>query len=107
MSENLSHLAGRKGAEQSLFEQLVQRAKASGTPREEDMHALAREFLFGEANVYGAASFYDFTREEHKDVKVRVCNGSACMLAGTQDKVKAALRKDFPGNQIGEVCCLG
>lgn len=107
MSENLSHLAGRKGTEKSLFEEVVQRAKVSGTPDESDMHTLAKEFLFGDANIYGTTSFYDFTRAENKDVKVRICNGSACMLAGTQEGVKNTLRKDFAEEQIGHICCLG
>ncbi len=107
MSENLSYLAGRKGTEKSLFEEVVQQAKVSGTPSEAEMHSLAREFLFGDANVYGTASFYDFTRKENKDVKVRICNGSACMLAGTQEGLKANLRKDFSEQQIGHICCLG
>ncbi len=107
MSENLSYLAGRKGTEKSLFEEVVQRSKVSGTPDEAEMHRLAKEFLFGDANVYGTASFYDFTRKENKDVKVRICNGSACMLAGTQEGLKANLRKDFSEQQIGNICCLG
>ncbi len=107
MSENLSYLAGRKGVEESLFEKVLQRAKVSGTPSEEEMSALAKDFLFGEANVTGTASFYDFTREAHKDVRVRVCNGSACLVAGTQEKLKNSLLRDFPENQVGDICCLG
>lgn len=107
MSENLSYLAGRKGTEKSLFEEVVQRARVSGTPDEAEMHRLAKEFLFGDASVYGTASFYDFTRKENKDVKVRICNGSACMLAGTQESLKNTLGKDFSEQQIGHVCCLG
>ena len=70
MSENLGFLAGRKGVEHSLFEQVLQIAKQEGTPGSEQMRSLAKEFLFGDASVYGTASFYDFTREENKGVKV-------------------------------------
>ena len=107
MSENLSYLAGRKGVEKSLFEEVVHRSKVSGTPDETEMHRLAKDFLFGDVNVFGTTSFYDFTRAENKDVKVRICNGSACMLAGTQNKVKNALCRDFTEEQIGHICCLG
>src|SRR4051812_4258993 len=107
MSENLSYLAGRKGLENPLFEKVVQQAKVSGTPSEEEMQRLAREFLFGEANVFGAASFYDFTRKENKGVKIRVCNGSACLVAGTQEGLRNTLLKDFSEQEVGTICCLG
>jgi NADH-quinone oxidoreductase subunit F len=107
MSENLSYLAGRQGVENSLFEKLLQQAKVSGTPSPAEMEKLAKEFLFGKAGVYGAASFYDFTRKENQGVKVRVCNGSACLVAGTQSAVKSTLRKHFAEDAIGEICCLG
>src|SRR5436853_4515539 len=91
MSENLGFLAGRKGVENSLFERVVQIAKQEGTPGSEQMRSLAKEFLFGDASVYGTASFYDFTREENKGVKVRLCNGSACLVAGTQPALRKSL----------------
>ncbi len=96
MSENLGFLAGRKGVEQSLFERVLQIAKQEGTPGSEQMRSLAKEFLFGDASVYGTASFYDFTREENKGVKVRLCNGSACLVAGTQPALRKSLEKTFP-----------
>jgi len=107
MSENLGFLAGRKGVEQSLFERVVQIAKQEGTPGSEQMRSLAKEFLFGDASVYGTASFYDFTREENKGVKVRLCNGSACLVAGTQPALMNSLEKTFSKNEIGHICCLG
>ena len=107
MSENLGFLAGRKGVENSLFERVVQIAKQEGTPGSEQMRSLAKEFLFGDASVYGTASFYDFTREENKGVKVRLCNGSACLVAGTQPALRKSLEKTFSKNEIGNICCLG
>ncbi len=107
MSENLGFLAGRKGVENSLFEKVVQIAKREGTPGSEQMRELAKEFLFGDATVYGTASFYDFTRAENKNVKVRVCNGSACLTAGTQTDLTEALEKKFSEPEIGHICCLG
>ncbi len=107
MSENLGFLAGRKGVERSLFEQVVQIAKREGTPSSEQMQELAKEFLFGDAAVYGTASFYDFTRQENKGVKVRVCNGSACLVAGTQNTLSGILEKTFSEKEVGHICCLG
>ena len=74
MSENLSLLSGRKGLKENLFEQLVEKGKRSGTPENGEMRELAREYLMGEANVYGAASFYDFLKPQNQGKKVYICN---------------------------------
>ncbi len=107
MSNNLSELSGRKGLENNLFEALGERAKQAGTPNKEDIEALAQAFLFGEANVYGTTSFYDFLRPENKGKKVYVCNGSACLTSGKQKDLKDKLNQHFEANEIGEMCCLG
>lgn len=107
MSENLSALSGRKGLEKNLFEQLVKEAKVSGTPDNENLRNLAHDYLMGEAITYGTASFYDFLKKEHEGVKVHVCNGSACLVAGSQEKVKEKLSHHFKSEEIGHMCCLG
>jgi NADH:ubiquinone oxidoreductase subunit F (NADH-binding)/NADH:ubiquinone oxidoreductase subunit E len=107
MSENLSALSGRKGLEDNLFEQLVEKSKVEGTPDNEELKALAKKYLMGEAITYGTASFYDFMKKEHEGVKVHVCNGSACLVAGTQDKVKGKLSRHFKDEEVGHMCCLG
>jgi len=107
MSKNISELSGRKGLQENLFEELGILAKAEGTPTKKDLEKLSDEFLIGKANVYGSASFYDFTREENKGKKIYVCNGSSCMTAGTQDKVHQKIGEHFAANEIGEMCCLG
>lgn len=107
MSDNLSSLSWRKGLERNLFEQLVEEARENGAPDEAALKALAEEFLMGTAITYGTASFYDFLKEENRGKKVWVCNGSACMLARTQDEVSDELGKHFPADEIGEMCCLG
>ena len=107
MPENLSSLSGRKGLESNLFEQIVEGAKANGTPAPELLRDLAEEFLMGKAVTYGTASFYDFLKPDHAGKKVHICNGSACMLAGTQHKVKKVLSSKFKEEEIGEMCCLG
>ncbi len=107
MGENLSKLSGRKGLTENLFEKLVNASKNDGTPDREDLRELSREYLMGEANTYGTASFYDFLKEENLGKKAYVCNGSACLLAGTQDDVSKKLEARFPKEEIGHMCCLG
>jgi NADH-quinone oxidoreductase subunit F len=107
MSNNLSELSGRKGLGNNLFEALGIAAEETGTPSKDKMEKLAEEFLMGKANVFGAASFYDFLREENKGKKVFICNGSSCMTAGTQDKLKETIARHFTSAEIGEMCCLG
>lgn len=107
MSINLSELSGRKGLRENLFEELGIASAQTGTPSAEKMDKLAEDFLMGKANVYGAATFYDFMRPENKGKKVYVCNGSSCLTAGTQDALKNTLNKHFKAEEIGEMCCLG
>lgn len=107
MSNNLSELSGRKGLQNNLFEQMGRLAEQSGTPEREDLDKLREEFLVGKSTVFGAVSFYDFLKPENRGKKVYVCNGSACMTAGTQDSVKAKLEQHFKPEEIGEMCCLG
>jgi NADH:ubiquinone oxidoreductase subunit F (NADH-binding)/NADH:ubiquinone oxidoreductase subunit E len=107
MPKNLSELSGRKGLTDNLFEKLGTMAKGNGTPNVQEMERLAEEFLVGKANVYGSATFYDFTRPENQGKKVYVCNGSACMTAGTQAAVEQKLKGSFDASEIGVMCCLG
>lgn len=107
MSKNIGHLSGRKGLADNLFEQLGRAAETSGTVSPEDMERLAGEFLIGDANVYGSVTFYDFLRPENAGKKVYVCNGSACLTAGTQVALTQKLGEHFPAAEIGTMCCLG
>jgi len=107
MSENLSKLSGRKGLDNNLFEQLVQSSKVEGTPTNQKLKDLAWEYLMGNANTYGAASFYDFLKEDNKGKKAYVCNGSACLVAGTQEAVTEKLSSKFSAEEIGHMCCMG
>ena len=107
MSDNLSELLGRKGIKDNLFDKLGKLAKPEGTPSEEAMAKLADEFLVGKANAFGTASFYDFLKPENKGKKVYVCNGTACVCAGTQDKVIDSLKDAFEADEIGHMTCLG
>ena len=107
MSKNLSELSGRKGLEDSLFSRLGKLAKPTGTPSVDDLNRLADEFLVGKANTYGTATFYDFLKPENKDKKVYVCDGTACVCSGTQDKVTQELNNHFTHDEIGQMTCLG
>ncbi|MFN8305489.1 MAG: NADH-ubiquinone oxidoreductase-F iron-sulfur binding region domain-containing protein [Ferruginibacter sp.] len=107
MSRNLGELAGRKGFKTNLFESLGAAAQETGTPSRERMEELAAEFLMGKANVFGTSSFYDFLKEDNKGKKVYICNGSACLCAGTQHALKEKLSAQFDASEIGEMCCLG
>lgn len=107
MSKNLSFLFGRKGVEHNLFEKLGDMAQKTGTPEWQEAEKLKDEFLVGKANIYGTISFYDFLKEENRGKKIYVCNGSSCLTAKTQQKVKEKLGKYFRDEEIGEMCCLG
>ncbi|MBD79817.1 MAG: formate dehydrogenase [Crocinitomicaceae bacterium] len=107
MSDNLSYLSGRKGLSDNLFENYVAEAEETGTVEREKLSELANDFLIGDANTFGATSFYDFLKEENKGKKVYVCNGSACLCAGTQKKLVENLSTHFKPEEIGEMCCLG
>ena len=107
MSKNLSELSGRKGLEDNLFDRLGKMAEREGTPDTKELEKLAEEFLIGSANTYGTATFYDFLKPENKGKKVYVCNGTACVCAGTQDKVIDELKNNFGADEIGHMTCLG
>ncbi len=107
MSDNLSELLGRKGVDESLFDKMGILAKPSGAPSEEELAVLADEFLIGKANAFGTTTFYDFLKPENKGKKVYVCNGTACLCAGTQEKVNETLENHFTAEEIGHMTCLG
>ena len=91
MSKNIQSLSGRKGLKANLFERLV----TEGRPEVDAHRTLARDYLLGEAMTFGAASFYDLMSEKNAGRKVLVCDGSACLCAGTQEAVKAQLQRHF------------
>jgi NADH-quinone oxidoreductase subunit F len=107
MSKNLSELSGRGGIVDNLFEKMGQAAKVDGSPIAKDLQALADEFLVGTSSTYGATSFYDLMKPENQGKKVYVCNGSACLCAGTQQSVQEVLTEHFAESEIGHMTCLG
>jgi len=108
MSKNLTALSFRKGLPENIFARMVETAEKSGTAETpEAVHALAEHHLVGDAISLGAVSFYDLLKKEHAGKQVLVCNGSACLVAGTQKKLSENLTRHFPPDAIGHICCLG
>ncbi len=107
MSKNLRHLSARKGLEDNLFDRLGKLSLESGTPDKQQLKELGKEFLIGDANAFGTTTFYDFMKPENKEKKAYICNGSACLCAGTQENVQEELEKHLDVNEIGHMTCLG
>ena len=107
MSKNITALSARKGLTDNLFEKMGSLSEAEGYLSGESVRQLANEYLIGDASVYGAATFYDFTKPENKGKKIYVCNGTACLCAGTQENLKTELGRHFSPGEIGEMACLG
>ena len=105
MSKNISKLSGRKGLKDNLFKRMIDITNKSQNGKE--IKQLADEYNVGMSTIHGAESFYEFLRPEHKEKKAWVCNGSACMCAGNQDKLKEKLVNKLGKDKVGEMFCLG
>ena len=105
MSRNISKLSGRKGLKDNLFKRMIDTTKRF--EGEKEIKQLAEEYYVGVSTIHGAESFYEFLRPEHKEKKAWVCNGSACMCAGNQSKLKKKLEDRLGKNKVGEMFCLG
>ncbi|MCC6722136.1 MAG: NAD(P)H-dependent oxidoreductase subunit E [Bacteroidia bacterium] len=104
MSKNISDLSGRKGLSENLFEKL---SVISSNNLTNDIENVSEEYLVGKSSVYGTISFYDFLKPENRNKKIYVCNGSACLTAGTQSKLLDKISSYFTKEKVGEMCCLG
>ena len=105
MSKNISKLSGRIGLKDNLFQKLSERSLNSKNG--EGMKELANKYHVGVSTIHGAESFYEFLRPEHRAKKAFVCNGSACMCAGTQGELKKKLQNKLGKDKVGEMFCLG
>ena len=105
MSRNISKLSGRKGLKDNLFKRMIDTSKGSGS--EKKIKQLAEEYHVGISTIHGAESFYEFLRPEHKEKKAWICNGSACLCAGNQNKLKDILEDKLGKDKVGEMFCLG
>ncbi len=105
MSKNISNLSGRIGLKNNLFQKMSERSLNSND--DQSMKELADEYKMGVSTVHGAESFYEFLRPSHREKKAFVCNGSACMCAGTQKTLKEKLQEKLGKDKVGEMFCLG
>ena len=105
MSKNISKLSGRIGLKNNLFQKISERSLKS--KKDEGIKALADEYNMGVSTIHGAESFYEFLRPSHRTKKAFVCNGSACMCAGTQKNLKNKLESKLGKEKVGEMFCLG
>ena len=107
MSKNISYLSARRGLEDNLFQRYGELVDDQGIISTQDLEKLAEDFLVGTASLYGTTTFYDFLKPENQGKKIYICNGSACLCAGTQSSLKSTVLKHFAASEIGEMCCLG
>ncbi len=104
MSKNISNLSGRIGLKDNLFKQISENS-LSKEPK--DIREIAKKHNLGVSTLHGAESFYEFLRPSHREKKAFVCNGSACMCAGTQEPLKEKLKEKLGDDKVGEMFCLG
>tara|TARA_B100001741_G_scaffold54491_1_gene42299 strand:+ start:110 stop:1765 length:1656 start_codon:yes stop_codon:yes gene_type:complete len=104
VSKNISNLSGRIGLKDNLFKQI---SENSLSKKPKDITEIAKNHNLGVSTLHGAESFYEFLRPSHREKKAFVCNGSACMCAGTQGPLKEKLKKKLGDDKVGEMFCLG
>jgi NADH:ubiquinone oxidoreductase subunit E len=104
-NKNIRTLSSRKGLENNLFEKIAELSEKNAG--QEEFQTLSRQFMIDDSVIFGTASFYDFIKPENRKQKIRVCNGTACMVARSQDKVNAFVSKHFDADEIGHVACVG
>ena len=104
-NKNIRSLSYRKELDDNLFENVAELAEKAST--EEEFQHLAKRFMIDDSVVLGTASFYDFLRPENQHKTIHVCNGTACMVAKTQENLTENLKTLVDANTIGHAPCLG
>jgi len=104
-NKNIRSLSYRKELDDNLFENVSQLVKKGAT--QEEFRELAERFMIDDSVVFGTASFYDFLSPENQHKTIHVCNGTACMVAGTQEKLSKDLENFVETDKIGHAPCLG
>ena len=108
MSKNISKLSGRIGLRDNLFDEISRSSLNSDNGKGiKDIKEIAEKYKGGVSTIHGAESFYDLLRPSHREKKAFVCNGSACMCAGTQEPLKEKLKEKLGNDKVGEMFCLG
>ena len=104
-NKNIRSLSFRKGLDDNLFENVAELAKKP--ENREEFHELAERFMIDDSVVFGTASFYDFLKPENQGKTIHVCNGTACMVANTQNELSENLKNIAGSNKVGHAPCLG
>lgn len=107
MSRNLRGLSDRRGLTGSLYERITDASAGSDQMREVKLKSVAAGFMTGDSAVLSASSFYDFLLPGHKDFKVFMCDGTACLTSGKSDEVRQTLLETYQPHEIGTMTCLG
>ncbi|TCS62523.1 NAD(P)H-dependent oxidoreductase subunit E [Varunaivibrio sulfuroxidans] len=105
-------LEGRSLAREELIENLHVVQDAHGAIEADHLAALAEVMKLSQAEVYEVASFYahfDVSRPEQKrpPLKIRVCNGPACRMAGSADLLDALCRGLADRAEVVGAPCVG
>ncbi|MEN8138676.1 MAG: NADH-ubiquinone oxidoreductase-F iron-sulfur binding region domain-containing protein [Bacteroidota bacterium] len=103
--KNIRTLSYRKGMDDNLFDNISKLSVVADS--EEGLKELASDFHIGESVVLGTSTFYDFLKPENINKKVHICNGTACLCAGTQKNLADKLGVHFKEDEIGHAACLG
>ncbi|MGI9532122.1 NADH-ubiquinone oxidoreductase-F iron-sulfur binding region domain-containing protein [Lutimonas sp.] len=104
-NKNIRALSSRKGLENNLFENIAELSNKNAS--EEDFQTLSKKFMIDDSVIFGTASFYDFTKPAERNKSIRVCNGTACMVAGSQSKINSLVKDRVKSDEIGHVACIG
>ena len=104
-NKNIRALSSRKELDDNLFENIADLSKKNASKKE--FQKLAKRFLIDDSVIAGTASFYDFTREESRNKKIHICNGTACMTAKSQSNLHKNIGKHFSEEEIGHAACVG
>jgi len=107
MSKNLRGLSERKGLKDNLFGKIVKAGMNEPGKIDNLLKKLSDDYLIGRSSILGTTSFYDFLKAEQAGKKVFICDGTACLTSGKQEKLMDALLKQFRPDEIGKVTCLG
>jgi NADH-quinone oxidoreductase subunit F len=107
MSGNLRGLSERRGLREGLFEEIVRAFSQGGEADRKSIDAIREKFLTGGSSILGVSSFYDFLKKEHREKKVYICDGTACLTSGGNARLKKELLKIYSEVEIGTVTCLG
>jgi len=104
-NKNIRSLSYRKELDDNLFENVAELANKPAS--QDEFHELAERFMIDDSVVLGTASFYDFLKPENQNKTIHVCNGTACMVAKTQEKLTENLKTMVATDKIGHAPCLG